>query len=170
MISNGMVDSDGIVDAKAAILAVAERLARIGLLSIEACSASASGWAGRGRGRVRVTHAADDAIDFEENGRFEAEDGRAALAFRNLLRWTVEPDRIVLAHRRHGPAAGTRLVELRPQRIGPAEAGLVGIEPHRCGADRYQATLKLAGDGFDMVWRVTGPRKDERLIHRYRLA
>lgn len=163
------MDSDGIGDTKAVILAVAERLPRIGLVSIEARSASASGWAGRGRGRVRVAHAADGGIDFQENGRFEAEDGRAALAFRNLLRWTVEPDRILLAHRRHGPAAGTRLVELRPQRIGPAGAGLVGVEPHHCGADRYEATLKLAEDGFDMLWRVTGPRKDERLIHRYRL-
>ncbi len=164
------MDSDGIEDTKAVILAVAERLPRIALLSIEARSATASGWAGRGRGRVRVAHAADGGIDFEESGRFEAENGRATLAFRNLLRWTVEPERILLAHRRHGPAGGTRLVELRPRRIGPARAGLAGVAPHRCGADRYEATLNLAADGFDMAWRVTGPGKNERLIHRYRLG
>jgi len=123
--------------------------------------------AGCGRGRVRARRVREDVIRFEESGRFELGHG-PTLNFLNALRWTLEPDRIVLAHCRQDAEVGTRLVEFRPPPRPCSDADLTSAAPHPCGQDRYAAVLKLADGGFDLVWQVTGPRKQQRLIHRYR--
>lgn len=115
---------------------------------------------------MRVSHDAGDIL-FEESGRFLPENGRSALTFRNSLCWTAHADRIVLSHRRYGPADGTRLVDLLQ---AEDSFDLVSSRPHRCGDDLYSARLEWRDRGFDLVWRVTGPRKDEELLHRYRTA
>ncbi len=39
---------------------------------------------------------------------------------------------------------------------------------HPCGADLYRGTFRLAGAGrWTAVWRITGPRKDQRLDGLY---
>gem|GEM_PF-3152318 len=123
--------------------------------------------AGRGRGRVLARRESEYVITFDETGRFELESG-PALQFRNALRWTVEPDRIVLAHCRYGAGQPTRLVEIRPPEDRRTDADLVSPEPHRCGHDLYHAELRLAPGGFDLLWRIRGPLKNECLVHRYR--
>jgi len=151
---------------QSAIVAVADLLPRIRSVSVDVRSRSQTGWSGRGRGAVRVSRDGGDVL-FEESGRFQPANGRIAMRFRNVLGWTIHADAITLSHRRHGPAGGTRLVELR-QDVDSFD--LVSNRPHRCGADLYSARLELRDGGFDLVWRVTGPRKAEDLAHRYRMA
>jgi hypothetical protein len=39
---------------------------------------------------------------------------------------------------------------------------------HPCGEDRYDGEYTVLGpDAFDVRWRVTGPRKDQRIESRY---
>lgn len=39
---------------------------------------------------------------------------------------------------------------------------------HRCGADTYEGHFRVLGpDAWDAGWRITGPRKDQRLAARY---
>lgn len=153
------------------IVAVARRLPAIARLGLRSRSGPGSrcGWSGHGEAVVRVERDEDGSLVFHETGRFVPAHGGAPLGLRNVLRWSVDADRIVLAHRRFGTAAEVRLVELVA--VGPgATAGLVCREPHRCGDDRYFARLRLSGDGFVLLWRITGPGKDETLRHAYRSA
>lgn len=150
---------------------MAERLPRINALTIEAFPARfhEGGGRGRGRGRVRARRESDHVITFDESGRFKLERG-PTLNFHNALRWTLAPDRIVLAHCRHDAGDGTRLAELRALPTRSTDADLASAAPHLCGEDRYTATLRLVDNGFDLVWRIVGTRKNEILAHRYRVA
>jgi len=147
---------------------LAERLPRIRRLSIEVRSGSVSGWAGHGQGEVVVRRSADGVIAFDEHGAFELARAGASLPFRNSLRWTVHADRIVLAHCRQDARVGTRLVEFRAATASPDGTTLHAAAPHYCGLDCYDAVLRLFDTGFDLHWRITGPRKNEDLLRRYR--
>jgi hypothetical protein len=40
---------------------------------------------------------------------------------------------------------------------------------HPCGEDHYEGEYRVLGDdAFEVVWRVRGPRKDQRILSRYR--
>jgi len=160
----GAVERPTIVSVLAVL---AERLPQIRRLSIEVRSRKACGCTGRGQGEVVVRRASDGAIAFEERGSFELAATGARLPFRNALRWSVHADRIVLAHCRHDTRAGTRLLEFRAA-VSQDRTTLHAAAPHQCGSDCYDARLNLVEDGFDLHWRITGPRKDEDLLHRYR--
>lgn len=82
------------------------------------------------------------------------------------LRWSIEPDGLLIAHERLGAASAVRLVLLR--RVRPGE--WVGDRPHECHKDRYDARLLAPGSRqIDLVWTVQGPRKDAVIATRYRL-
>jgi hypothetical protein len=39
---------------------------------------------------------------------------------------------------------------------------------HHCGADTYEGQFRVVGrDLWEAAWRITGPRKDQRLSTRY---
>jgi len=145
------------------------RLPRICTLEIEAHCAGQIGWNGHGRGQVEARRETAADIVFTETGRFEPNPGATRLSFFNTLRWTVGADRIALSHLRGGHAAATRLVELRRSPNQNERVDLCSIAPHVCGVDRYTASLTVVERGFDLIWRVTGPRKHVRLVHRYRM-
>jgi len=128
---------------------------------------SQSGWAGRGSGTVAVEAHADASLTFTESGRFRLDGAAESVAFRNVFRWTPTPDALALSHERRGAEAAVRLFELIP--AGPDDnADWVAREAHQCAADRYRARLTLAEAGFDLQWRIEGPRKNEHLYYRYR--
>jgi hypothetical protein len=58
------------------------------------------------------------------------------------------------------PSPRSRFVRLTPDGSG----GLVG--EHRCGADRYVGSYRLARAALRIEWRVEGPRKSARIRSR----
>nr|WP_163503795.1 DUF6314 family protein [Halomonas socia] len=150
------------------IIRVTHRLASIARVSFTSCSSERSqcAWSGSGEGSVGVSQDADG-LRFHEQGRFRLDRGGAAVAFRNVYRWALHDDRLGLYHERRGKAHAVWLFDL----VSAAEGdGLVARDDHLCGDDRYSARLTLHDDGVDLDWRISGPRKDERLYYRYRQA
>lgn len=48
-------------------------------------------------------------------------------------------------------------------------AGGVCSAVHPCGEDFYEGEYRILDAGaFDVLWRVRGPRKDQRIVSRYR--
>ena len=166
------------------IVAVADWLPLITRLCLHAQSgpASACGWNGHGEGVVSVDRDADGGVIFRESGTFTLAAGSAdadsavrsspkRLSFGNVLRWAIGDNRIALAHQRFGVHAEVALVDLVPAVVGrpsDADADLVAATPHLCGRDRYHARLSLTEAGFDLIWCITGPTKDETLVYAYR--
>lgn len=114
-------------------------------------------------------------IVFLEQGRFQLEGQPASVNFTNRYRWRVSPDgeALSLSHERRGRDAAVFLFDLIPDlQRGPDH--YISREAHLCIDDLYAATLTIVRDednqpcGFDLDWRITGPRKDEHLAYRYR--
>ncbi len=162
-------------EANPAIVAVARRLPAVASVRFQGRSGVGSrrDWNGCGDGEVRVERDADGSVLFDARLRFRPTgSGRAtALPLRDLLRWRIGTDRIVLSHLRFGAEAETIVAELVPAAAGDARAKrgeLRSSLPHRCGADLYHARLRPLADGFVLLWRILGPGKNERLRHHYR--
>lgn len=152
-----------------AIIRLAERLTSIRRLDFVSRPGpgSRSGWAGRARGDVRVEvceEAQGKTIRFHESGTFLLEGRSTPVPFGNCYRWAIGDARIALFHERRGADQAVWLFDL----IAEGPETLVSAEAHLCGADRYRAHLALVEDGFDLSWRIQGPRKDEHLGYRYR--
>ena len=124
---------------------------------------SRTGWAGQGEARIESSHD-PDGIRLHESGHFTPQATGTPVAFRNVYRWVNQGDRLALWHERFGRDAAVWLFDLAA--TGTDE--LATIEAHLCGADRYDARLSLAVEGFDLRWSITGPNKDETLAYRYR--
>lgn len=139
-----------------------EQLACVETLSFVAESALATGWHGEGRGDVGVTMPAEDALLFYESGTWRP-DGGVDLSFRNVFRWTKLGDAIRLEHLRFGPDAPVYLFDLMQHEDGIWRSA----DPHRCKADRYTASLTMQDGAMDLVWRIDGPKKQERIAYRY---
>nr|WP_255771868.1 DUF6314 family protein [Microbulbifer guangxiensis] len=97
---------------------------------------------------------------FDETAKFTRSDGRT-VSMRNRYRWGRLDDRVRLEHqRREEPVL---LFELAPV----TAQGLRQVAPHLCGADTYAADLLLHGSEIELIWTITGPRKEERLHYHY---
>lgn len=148
------------------ITRLAQRLTSITRFRFTSSSGAQShcAWNGSGQGSVCVSQAADG-LRFHEQGQFRLEQGNSEIAFSNVYRWSLHEDRLALFHERRGKAHAVWLFDLTSEANGTA---LVSHAPHLCGADRYMARLEPQHDGFDLEWRIHGPRKDEHLVYRYR--
>lgn len=157
-------------------------------------AASVTQWQGRGEADVRVERTAD-AIRFIESGQFRPRASSAPVSVRNVYLWQRDGPALLLSHERLGRDSGVFLLRFAPP--GPEHAApehpdsphadlatgpddtsptatipgtLEAGAPHQCGQDQYRATLRLTADGVSLDWVVTGPRKDERLVQRYKVA
>ena len=163
-----------------------DRLSRIVRLEFQASSGATSGthWQGRGSAEVR-TESTASAIRFFESGRFLPGASSTPTSVRNVYLWQREGQALLLSHERLGRESGVFLLRFTQtgrewtdpepmdldgtstKRTGPDRETLQSSEPHRCGQDRYRATLRLTEDGIRLDWTVTGPHKDERLVQHY---
>ncbi|WP_106419899.1 DUF6314 family protein [Salinicola tamaricis] len=130
----------------------------------EAGAGSRTGWSGHGQGSVQAAVNGDE-IRFHESGHFTLA-GQQPVVMRNLYCWRLQPERVALAHERRGRDAAVALFDL----VAADADTLVSEHHHQCAADAYSARLHLLPEGFDLAWRILGPRKDETLHYRYRLA
>lgn len=104
---------------------------------------------------------------FHERGHFHLCGQARPVAFSNVYRWEVEHDCLRLFHERRGAEQAVWLFDLVAMASSPA---LIAHQAHACGNDRYSARLTPCDGGFDLAWRIRGPRKDETLHYRYRQA
>ncbi len=102
---------------------------------------------------------------FFESGKFQPQGTESEVAFSNVYRWITATDRIRLLHERHGRDQPVWLFDLVPD---SASHALTAAHPHICGSDHYTARLELNEEGFDLLWTIQGPRKDEFLHYSYR--
>ncbi|MDT8449684.1 MAG: DUF6314 family protein [Wenzhouxiangellaceae bacterium] len=161
---------------------MANLLAQVERLDIESrgLGPGASRLLGRGAGKVSTERVDGSTWIFRESGRVywlrpDSQPGATSLAFRNEMRWRVLSDRIELAHARFGPGREVPLAVLmepgpRPKSTLFPNADLIAPEPHRCGRDQYRAGLRISPTGFDLLWRIEGLNKNERLTQRYRVG
>lgn len=158
------MDSDETNDA---IIRTWRRLAQLRRLSLtaEPGLASQSGWRGTGSAEISA-HADDNDWRLIEHGCFSPAGTRRSLPFENIYRWQRTGDRLRLYHERFGTAAAVFLFEL----VAETDTRLICRYPHLCGDDAYHGALTLTGTGFDLDWSIRGPRKDEHLSYRYRMA
>lgn len=127
--------------------------------------ASQTGWTGHGEGTSDITEDGDSVRLFE-SGTFTLEGQPRSVPMRNVYRWDFHAERVALLHERRGPEAAVHLFDLVPD----GNETLVNAQVHQCAADAYSARLMLTPAGFDLEWRIAGPRKDERITYRYRTA
>ncbi|RJS94097.1 DUF6314 family protein [Salinisphaera sp. Q1T1-3] len=126
---------------------------------------SPTGW--RGHGTARVCCRTDgDVQRLIERGRFLPSGATRAFAFHNTYRWAFDETMLRLAHERFGAETPVELVEL----VADGPDSLIARAAHVCGADHYTARLVLVADGFDLIWSIDGPAKQEHLCYHYRAA
>lgn len=127
---------------------------------------SKTGWDGSATGSVEVDLDPEGQwIHFYERCDFRLSETGAVFDLKNQYRWTrVESgQRIRLDHWRRG--VPVHLLELEAKN----ERKLGEVEAHLCVADTYKLSIELREDGFNAVWKISGPKKDETLSYEYLL-
>jgi hypothetical protein len=133
------------------------------LFTAESGANSRMHWNGEGVGSV-CADARTHGIWLVERGSFLQTSGSTRrVPFKASWHWELGNERLSLSHERYGAGAAVFLCDF----VACDETRLVCDQPHLCGADSYHCTLALTGRGFDASWRITGPRKDERLEYHY---
>ncbi|MFC3291843.1 DUF6314 family protein [Modicisalibacter luteus] len=176
-----MVDQPSIAGAQARILQLRRHLSSLVSVSFRSRSGphSQCHWSGQGNGQIQVAQAEDDSLLIHESGHFQldipapsyehrpvASEPRP-IPFRNVFRWRFFEDRVSLSHERRGAESAVWLFDLV---AAPGATDLISHRPHLCIDDHYLAKLAFEPDGFNLTWRITGPRKDEQIHYRYRSA
>lgn len=117
-----------------------------------------TGEGGTGEGEVRPCSSGESCLLFEERGILQWEKGRE-IPFSNTYRWTLDRSQrsLALEHLRYGPAHPVFLTELTPFAFNSLE----GLGPHLCGKDAYFASLWLHEEGFELFWKMIGPKKND---------
>jgi|TARA_B110000037_G_scaffold221312_1_gene291816 hypothetical protein len=124
---------------------------------------SKTGWTGETNGTVEVQKSADgDQIDFIEKGTLTTAEGKT-IATTNHWQWNRAENSIQLSHRRRDKPV--LLAELKEPATGQS---FHSPSPHLCGEDVYALNLEIAGTTLRLNWRITGPKKDERLVSVYK--
>ncbi|MDF1593994.1 MAG: DUF6314 family protein [Desulfobacterales bacterium] len=115
-------------------------------------------------GSVGVSMTGSRVITFHEAGLWTSSDHQT-IDFRNIYQWSLSDleDTIRLTHLRYGADNPVHLVDFRS--IGTNT--MSSFQPHVCGADRYSASLSVAGDRILLNWRILGPAKNDSLDCTY---
>ena len=89
--------------------------------------------------------------------------GNEVFDLKNQYRWHLfrAEHKIRLEHWRRG--VPVHLLDL----VAAGVDTLKEEECHLCGMDRYRLEIRLKPVGFDAIWEIKGPKKDEMLYYRY---
>ncbi|KYO51041.1 DUF6314 family protein [Tistrella mobilis] len=120
---------------------------------------------GRMSGEAVFTQGDDRrALQYRETGTLELPDGRRLDVFRAYT-WRLLGDGRIAIDFADGATPGARFVTL--DFAADEAGGLQAADSHLCGADLYEATIRLdLPQAFSTDIRVRGPRKDYRAITR----
>lgn len=140
-------------------MTAAEVLARLAeAVGVRLEVTAGTGWTGQGEGAVE-TRRQRGAVVVTESGTWAPEGGRP-MRWTARSRWRADGDALAVEHYRQGvPASAT---------LDPAGRQWRARAPHPCPPDAYDVALAVAPGEVVVTWTVTGPRKDDRIVTRYR--
>jgi len=129
-------------------------LQRATRVRIHARSLHPGGWNARGCGDVRVQVRSSRRLIVEESGQWG--DVARPVRFRGASAWIrITTGSLAIEEVRPGDTSPARLADLVPA----GRAVWRSREPHVCGRDRYQVSVKLRADRVEVRWRIEGPGK-----------
>ncbi|AIT09537.1 hypothetical protein LO80_05855 [Candidatus Francisella endociliophora] len=124
---------------------------------------SQTGWSGSGKGKV-ITTREYDTIYFKEEGVFKLDGTSKQNKISNEYVWQqISPSKISLSHARFGYNNLVKLFDLKQI----DETTWQSIQPHICIDDLYIAKLKVLDNCVELIWEITGPKKDEVIRYKY---
>lgn len=147
------------------LLAVWGRLQAVRTVTLLVREADTGVARAQGTGSVVCQTTGGSELVIRERGRWAGPRGSGA-HFTDALRWTLDTDMMMLRleHVRRGPDEPVALLELVQDGYGH----LTAVAPYLCGEDRYEGSVRVAEDVVEVTWKVTGPRKNQEILRRYR--
>ena len=115
-----------------------------------------------GLGKISVSQPCPTVLIFQESGHWIK--GPTPIAFSNHVRWErITRQKIQFTHLRYGTENPVNLVEFH--RV--SDLRWEGQRPYLCGDDCYSGRLSLSGNIVSLVWKITGPAKNQRITCNY---
>ncbi|MED7789242.1 DUF6314 family protein [Francisella sp. 19X1-34] len=141
------------------------RLTKINYFEFEASSGekSQTGWNGNARGNV-TTKVEQDSIYFKEQGYFKLSNTDRETKIENEYIWQkIDSNRIRLSHARFGYNNLVTLFDLIPK----GQDAWHSENQHVCVDDLYSAKLHILDSGIELIWEISGPKKQEKIRYFY---
>lgn len=124
---------------------------------------SQTGWNGQGYGTV-ITPQKDNCIYFKEEGSFILDGSKKPINISNEYIWQkINSQRISLSHARFGYNNLVKLFDL----ICIDDNLWQSEQAHICVDDLYSAQLYNLENEISLVWKISGPKKDELIDYKY---
>ncbi|QEO57802.1 DUF6314 family protein [Francisella marina] len=124
---------------------------------------SQTGWNGDGYGTV-ITQQKDNCIYFKEEGYFILDSSNKPINISNEYIWQkINSQRISLSHARFGYNNLVKLFDL----IHIDDNLWQSEQAHVCVDDLYLAQLYNLESEISLVWKISGPKKDEIISYKY---
>lgn len=124
---------------------------------------SQTGWNGDGYGTV-ITQQKDNCIYFKEEGYFILDSSNKSVNISNEYIWQkINSQRISLSHARFGYNNLVKLFDL----IRIDDNLWQSEQAHVCVDDLYSAQLYNLESEISLVWKISGPKKDELINYKY---
>lgn len=124
---------------------------------------SQTGWNGHGYGTV-ITQQKDNCIYFKEEGYFILDSSNKSINISNEYIWQkINSQRISLSHARFGYNNLVKLFDL----IHIDDNLWQSEQAHVCVDDLYSAQLYNLESEISLVWKISGPKKDELINYKY---
>ncbi|WP_432773149.1 DUF6314 family protein [Francisella salimarina] len=124
---------------------------------------SQTGWNGDGYGTV-ITQQKDNCIYFKEEGYFILDRSNKPINISNEYIWQkINSQRISLSHARFGYNNLVKLFDL----IRIDDNLWQSEQAHVCVDDLYSAQLYNLESEISLVWKISGPKKDELINYKY---
>ncbi|WP_150465733.1 DUF6314 family protein [Francisella sp. SYW-2] len=124
---------------------------------------SQTGWNGDGYGTV-ITQQKDNCIYFKEEGYFILDSSNKPINISNEYIWQkINSQRISLSHARFGYNNLVKLFDL----IRIDDNLWQSEQAHVCVDDLYSAQLYNLESEISIVWKISGPKKDELINYKY---
>jgi len=123
---------------------------------------SVDGTSLHGIGKIDKSMPDDNSIIFKERGFWNVDRG-PQVSFRNAYKWIVSENTLGLGRYGYDMPNPSHLVDFE---IIDGQEWL-NISPYLCGSDTYHAALRWSDETLQLLWIVSGPKKDQKVEYLY---
>ena len=123
---------------------------------------SADGTSLHGIGEVDHATPDENSIILKERGCWDVDRG-PRITFRNAYQWIVLENILSLARYGYDMSNPNQLVEFEVSE----RREWLNISPYICGSDTYYATLRWSEETLQLLWIVSGPKKDQTVEYLF---
>jgi len=123
---------------------------------------SVDGTSLHGIGEIDKATPNEKSIIFKERGFWNVDRG-PQVSFRNAYKWIVSENTLSLARYGYEMSNPIHLVDF--EIIDGHE--WLNISPYVCGSDTYHAALRWSDETLQLLWIVSGPKKDQTVEYLY---